>query len=110
MNVLRTLAFVALGDSLTAGFTPYLTDPDIPYTTYLLDLASTEQSENSREQINCTFVNLGVNGDNARGMIERMVTEVAPREPDYVIVWGGINDVLIGRAPLLVMESLEQSI
>ncbi len=108
MNVPRTLVFVAIGDSLTAGFTPYLTDPDIPYTAYLQDLALTEQSGNSMEQINCTFVNLGVNGDDARGMIERMVTEVAPREPDYVIVWGGINDLLIGRAPILVMESLEQ--
>ncbi len=108
MNVPRTLVFVALGDSLTAGFTPYLKDPDIPYTAYLQDLALTEQSGNSMEQINCTFVNLGVNGDVARGMIERMVTEVAPREPDYVIVWGGINDLLIGRAPILVMERLEQ--
>ena len=108
MNVSRTLVFVALGDSLTAGFTPYLTDPDIPYTTYLQDLASTEQPGNPTEQINCTFVNLGVNGDDARGMIERMVTEVAPREPDYVIVWGGINDLLIGRVPIHVMESLEQ--
>jgi lysophospholipase L1-like esterase len=108
MNVPRTLVFVALGDSLTAGFTPYLTDSDIPYTTYLQDLASTEQSGNPIEQINCTFVNLGVNGDDTRGMIERMVTEVAPREPDYVIVWGGINDLLIGRAPIHVMENLEQ--
>ncbi len=108
MNVPRTLVFVALGDSLTAGFTPYLTDPDIPYTAYLQDLALTEQSGNSMEQINCTFVNLGVNGDDARGMIERMGMEVAPREPDYVIVWGGINDLLIGRAPILVMECLEQ--
>lgn len=102
------LVFVALGDSLTAGFTPYLTDPDIPYTTYLQDLASTEQSGNPLGQINSTFVNLGVNGDDTRGMIERMVVEVAPREPDYVIVWGGINDLLIGRAPILVMESLAQ--
>jgi len=108
MNVPHTLAFVALGDSLTAGFTPYLTDPGIPYTTYLQDLASTEQSGNLMEQINCTFVNLGVNGDDTRGMIERMVTEVASREPDYVIVWGGINDLLIGRAPIHVMENLEQ--
>lgn len=108
MNVSRTLVFVALGDSLTVGFTPYLTDPDIPYTTYLQNLASTEQPGNHTEQINCTFVNLGVNGDDARGMIERMVTEVAPREPDYVIVWGGINDLLIGRVPVHVMESLEQ--
>lgn len=108
MNVPRTLVFVALGDSLTAGFTPYQTDSDIPYTTYLQDLASTEQSGNPMEQINCTFVNLGVNGDDTRGMIERMVTDVAPREPDYVIVWGGINDLLIGRAPIHVMENLEQ--
>ena len=90
------LVFASLGDSLTAGFTPYLTGPDIPYTTYLQGLASAEQSGNPTEQINCTFVNLGVNGDDARGMIERMVTDVSPREPDYVIIWGGINDLLIG--------------
>ena len=108
MNVPRTLVFVALGDSLTAGFTPYLTDPGIPYTTYLQDLASTRQSETSIDKINCKFVNLGVNGDDTREMNERMITKVTPREPDHVIIWGGINDLLIGRAPIHVMESLEQ--
>ena len=108
MNVPSKLVFVALGDSLTAGFTSYLTDPGIPYTTYLQDLASTRQSETSIDKINCKFVNLGVNGDDTRGMNERMIPEVTPREPDHVIIWGGINDLFGGRTPIHVLENLEQ--
>ena len=108
MNVPRKLVFVALGDSLTTGFTPYLTDPGIPYTTYLQDLASTKQSETSIDKINCKFVNLGVNGDGTRGMNERMITEVTPKEPDHVIIWGGIHDLFGGRTPIHVLENLEQ--
>ena len=108
MNVPRKLVFVALGDSLTAGFTPYLTDPGIPYTTYLQDLASTKQSETSIDKINCKFVNLGVNGDDTREMNERMITKVTPREPDHVFIWGGINDLFVGRTPIHVLKNLEQ--
>jgi lysophospholipase L1-like esterase len=39
-------------------------------------------------------------------MLGRLGSEVAPMGADYVVVWGGINDLFGGRSPPEVMESL----
>lgn len=111
MSLDRRLVFVALGDSLTRGFVPY--DPSrplgfgVPYTSYLDNLVLTGLSEMGLDTL-IRFVNLGVNGDTTRGMLWRFKTEVAPLEPDFVIVWGGINDLYGGYPPEEIMGNLRE--
>lgn len=106
-----SLVFAALGDSLTGGFVPYEPfrpmGPGIPYTSYLDNLVVTELSRRGIEDVSVQFVNFGVNGDSTRGMLQRLDTRVAPLDPDYVIVWGGINDLYGGFPPEGIMENLK---
>jgi lysophospholipase L1-like esterase len=105
-----SLVFAALGDSLTRGFVPYdpfrPMGPGIPYTSYLDNLVIIELSRRGVEDVSVQFVNLGVNGDSTRGMLRRLESRVAPIDPDYVIIWGGINDLYGGSPPEDVMEIL----
>ena len=106
------LTFVAIGDSLTAGFTPFDTSQPwgrgLPYTSYLDNIVVTELSKKGLENVECSFVNLGVNGDTTGGMLGRFDSDVASTNPDYVFVWGGINDLFGGRSPSEVIESLRK--
>lgn len=54
------------------------------------------------------FVNKGINGDSTDGMLGRFMTSVEFEKPNYTIIWGGINDLFAGRAPLQVMENLKK--
>ena len=105
-----SLVFAALGDSLTRGFVPYDPSrpmgPGIPYTSYLDNIVITDLSRRGVEDVSVQFVNFGVNGDSTRGMLRRLESRVAPLEPDYVIVWGGINDLYGGSPPEDIMENL----
>lgn len=111
MDKSRRLVFAALGDSLTRGFQPY--DPSssfgygIPYTDYLDNLIITELSRRSVGDLDIHIVNLGINGDTTRGMLGRFDRQVAPEEPGYVILLGGINDLFMGVPPESIMENLE---
>ncbi len=106
MDIPERITFVALGDSLTYGFAPF--GRGLPYTSYLDNMVIVEQGKKGLGDVDVVFVNLGVNGDTTRGMLSRMDTEVAPRGADYVIVWGGINDLFGGRSPSEVMENLRR--
>ncbi|MFB0558172.1 MAG: SGNH/GDSL hydrolase family protein [Candidatus Bathyarchaeia archaeon] len=112
MDIPERITFVALGDSLTYGFLPYgsfgAMGRGLPYTSYLDNMVIVEQEKRGLGCVDFAFVNLGVNGDTTRGMLGRMGTDVAPRGPDYVIVWGGINDLFGGFEPAQVMEDLKQ--
>jgi len=48
---------------------------------------------------NVVVVNKGVNGDSTDGMLERFDRSVAREEPDYVILWAGMNDLYAGASP-----------
>ena len=104
MDAPERIMFVALGDSLTYGFAPF--GRGLPYTSYLDNMVIVEQGRRGLRDIDFVFVNLGVNGDTTRGMLSRLETEVAPIGADYMIVWGGINDLFGGRSPPEVIESL----
>jgi len=104
MGLPERITFVALGDSLTYGFAPF--GRGLPYTSYLDNMVIAEQGRRGLGDVDFVFVNLGVNGDTTRGMLGRLKSEVAPIGADYVIVWGGINDLFGGRSPSEVMESL----
>lgn len=104
------LNFVALGDSLTVGFMPpnplqrYL----FPYTDFLDEILAEKLSEKGLDYLDVSLVNLVVNGDTTWGMLCRFDEQVAPNSPDYVIVWGGVNDIFGMRPSENIMMNLEQ--
>ena len=106
-----SLVFAALGDSLTRGFVPYdplrPMGPGIPYTSYLDNIVVTELSRRGVGDVSVQFVNFGVNGDSTRGMLQRLESQLAPLDPDYVIIWGGINDIYGGFPPEDIMGNLK---
>jgi lysophospholipase L1-like esterase len=81
--------------------------PGIPYTSYLDNIVVTELSRRGIEDVSVQFVNFGVNGDTTRGMLGRLDSRVASLDPDYVIVWGGTNDLYGGFPPEDIMENLK---
>jgi lysophospholipase L1-like esterase len=107
MDEVKTLTFVALGDSLTYGFVSYGFiggfGAGLPYTNILDNLVVAEAGRRGLD-VDVVFVNRGVNGDTVQGMLGRLEAEVAGA--DYVIVWGGINDLYGGRSPGYVAEVL----
>ena len=112
MGEMTRLVFVALGDSLTRGYVPYRsTGPfrhSLPYTDALDNIVIVEQGKKGYDDVDCVFINRGVDGDSTKGMLSRLTSELPPLGPDYVIVWGGINDLFMGRQPAEVMETLRQ--
>jgi len=103
------VTFAALGDSLTVGFTSPVgvSGPRyFPYTAVLEALARRGLGEGCGLRV--VVVNLGVDGDSTDGMLERFDRSVAPEEPDYVILWAGINDLYAGRSPEAVAENVAE--
>jgi acyl-CoA thioesterase-1 len=109
MEAYVKVTVVAIGDSLTRGFTrpsqynPYM--HSLPYTSYLDNVIITEQAKKGLDRLDVVLINKGMNGDNTRGMLMRMDSEVAGLKPDYVIIWGGING-MSSRTPEETLESL----
>jgi lysophospholipase L1-like esterase len=105
-----SLVFAALGDSLTRGFVPYdpfrPLRPSIPYTSYLDTWVIAQLLRRGIENVSAKFVNFGVNGDSTRGMRQRLGSWVAPLDPRYVIIWGGINDLYSSFPPENIIENL----
>lgn len=106
------LKFVALGDSLTVGFqSPSMFLPgkeEFPYTRLLDIILSRELPRKGLDHIQVSFRNAGMLGDTVRSMLERFKMHVASEEPDYVIVWGGINDLFMLRTPENIAFDLKQ--
>jgi lysophospholipase L1-like esterase len=111
MDTLRNIIFAALGDSLTLGFVPFdfleCASNYIPYTSFLDNLVVTHLSKRGINEISVTIINFGVNGDSTNGMLQRLNSHIAQNYPDYVIIWGGINDLFIGIQPEEIMENLK---
>jgi len=104
------LRFVALGDSLTVGFQPpgiYLpVMEEFPYTQFLETILFKEMPKKGLDNVEVTFKNAGMNGDTTRSMLERLDAHVLSARPDYVMVWGGINDMMMLRPPEEVFTNL----
>jgi lysophospholipase L1-like esterase len=89
---MRWKSIVALGNSLTTGYysTQGFANPlYAPYTDSLQD-----QLLKSGKKV--VVINKGINGDTSSGMIERFHQSVVSENPDYVIIWAGINDLCTG--------------
>ena len=101
------VTFVALGDSMTAGFMSprgYSEPSYYPYTAVLE--ARMRGGLGSGCGFSVVVVNKGVNGDSTGGMLERFDRSVSPEEPDYIIIWAGINDLYSGESPQRVVDNI----
>jgi lysophospholipase L1-like esterase len=99
MPIDNWVTFVALGDSLTAGFMSpmgFSGSRYYPYTAVLEALMRGGLGAGC--VLNLVLVNKGVSGDSTDGMLERFDSSVSPEEPDYVILWAGINDLYAGAS------------
>ena len=102
---------MCLGDSLTVGYqspSPYGGYAETPYTDMLEPTARARLQELGLKGYEAFFINKGINGDSTDGMLGRFRTSVESERPDYVIIWGGINDLYAGREPRRVMENLKR--
>ena len=89
--MVKKLAFVAMGNSLTVGFIPTSLESH-PYSTFLREMAKNflKQFKNTLE---IRFINKGVNGDLTGDMLLRFKRDVIDLKPDYVIILSGTNDI-----------------
>lgn len=71
---------VCLGDSLTFGYKVKSSDC---WVTLVQDMLGGE------------WVNGGICGDTSLGMLARLNTQVLPQNPNYVLMMGGCNDILL---------------
>ena len=90
---MKTLKFVAMGDSLTVGFIPTRMATR-PYTQFLKVLLVDFLEETGwRELLEVNIVNRGINGNLTGDMLLRFERDVLDSYPNYVILLGGTNDV-----------------
>ncbi|MCW4049468.1 MAG: GDSL-type esterase/lipase family protein [Candidatus Bathyarchaeota archaeon] len=104
------LVFVCLGDSLTVGYQSARLSgiyPEYPYSAVLEGMTRAWLKENHKGKKDAIFVNMGINGDSTDGMLGRFDYSVTREKPDYVIIWGGLNDLSGGRTPSQVILNLE---
>ena len=106
------IKIVALGDSLTFGFQApsEFTEgsEEYPYNHFLEIILDRELPGKGLGDLEVSFINAGLLGDTTRGMLERFESHVASRNPDYVIIWGGINDLTTLSTPKKVFKNLER--
>lgn len=106
------IRFVALGDSLTTGFqSPRTFLPgreEFPHAWFLETILSREMFEKGLDHVDVSFRNMGILGDTTQNMLERFDSHVAAQEPDYVIVWGGINDLFMFQPLESILSNLKQ--
>jgi acyl-CoA thioesterase-1 len=96
----RYLVIASIGDSLTAGFqSPSDSNPNgqgYPYTRVLQSLMWSTVKEIGLNDVNPIVENEGNVGDTTSGMLRRFDACVTRHKPDYVIIWGGLNDLSSG--------------
>jgi lysophospholipase L1-like esterase len=102
----ETIAVTALGDSITAGNPGW--DPD-PERRLLEDPGDDETSQYlywaARKDRRISFRNMGIGGERTDEIRARLRQAIAGT--DVLVVQGGINDVVQGRAVTLAIQDLE---
>ena len=71
---------ICLGDSLTYG---YGISPENTWVAL------------AREALGGEWVNCGVSGDTSAGMLCRLSGQILQQKPHYVLMMGGVNDILL---------------
>jgi acyl-CoA thioesterase I len=107
----RYLVIVSIGDSLTVGFqSPSDSNPNgqgYPYTRVLQSLMWNKVKEIGLNDINPIVENEGNVGESTSGMLRRFDICVPRHKPDYVIIWGGLNDLSSGVSAEIVAANLK---
>lgn len=111
-NKNKSMRIIALGNSLTAGLTIDYSDSPYsfklaPYTEYLKNLAI-DFLKSRKAEVRIDIMNKGVCGDCTSDMLMRFDRDVVKKEPDYVIVLGGTNDLGGGENPINVFDNLKK--
>jgi len=92
--MVRTISFVALGDSLTVGFVPETFPINYPYTEFLNGMADDFLKQVGKDDtVEVTIMNRGVNGELTSDMLLRLRRDTIALRPNCVIVLGGTNDI-----------------
>lgn len=85
------MKIVCLGDSLTFGY-------------------GVSKSKNWVELLNvkgsAQFVNKGISGDTSGGMLSRFHKDVIEEKPKYVVIMGGVNDLIAGASLGVVQANI----
>ncbi|MBO8158430.1 MAG: GDSL family lipase [Thermosyntropha sp.] len=89
------LRIVCLGDSITYGF-PY--GPEFSWVKMM------------SSAIDGVIINKGINGNTTEDMLQRFKRDVLDLKPDYVIITGGINDVVQGESLAAITFNIEQMV
>ena len=95
------VVFVALGDSVTAGYQqgPGSRPPRHYPFTNVLESTLRMKLKALGSEIDVAVENKGINGDSTFGMVNRFQRSIVPEKPDYVVIMGGLND-LFTRIPV----------
>ena len=92
--MVRTISFVALGDSLTVGFIPETFPINYPYTEFLKEMADNFLKQVGKDDtVDVTIMNRGVNGELTSDILLRFRRDVIALRPNCLIVLGGTNDI-----------------
>lgn len=94
INMVETIKFVAIGNSLTVGFlsSPYLTNQ--PYSNFLKEISNDYLKQlRIKDNFEIKIINRGINGDLTSNMLSRFQRDVIELKPNYVIILGGTNDM-----------------
>lgn len=105
--MVRTVNFVAMGDSLTVGFTPSRSASQ-PYPNFSKKYADDFlKGLGKKDAVQIRIINRGVNGDLTNHMLSRFRRDVVDLKPDYVIILGGANDLGLGFAVEEIFSNLK---
>ena len=92
--MVKTIKFVAIGNSLTVGFTPSTFTTSNSYPEFLKEITDDFLKQTGKtNSLEVTFRNKGINGDLTSGMLSRFKQDVIDLKPKYVIILGGTNDI-----------------
>jgi lysophospholipase L1-like esterase len=106
----KAIVFMAFGDSLTVGYQSP-TEEDrwprpVPYTKFLREKKAKMLAQRGAAGFKVEFLNKGIVGELTDEMVARFNQDVLGRQPDYVIILGGSNDLGWGHEPEHVASNL----
>lgn len=88
------LKIVCMGDSLTRGL-------GVP-----ADKSWVSRLAEDFKKYDIEVINAGVSGDTTGGMVGRFMREVVDEKPDFVVISGGLNDLLVSNYPDIPQTNL----
>lgn len=110
---LRLTRFMAFGDSLTAGQSvipgtddvELISNPDLAYPAVLARLLQARYTTQS-----ITVVNRGKPAEQAERALGRFVDDFLANSPEAVILWEGVNDIIVAETAGLGIDTAERGV